>query len=170
MADIARNDCRLTDWRNRSISKRGGPKNSSIRHEKSGYIGVMPVWDLPEGDEMDTQPGVRSLTRTRYTATACLGMCVRPHKIMIYLSGQNNMLWLCTVWSCDQAWHWAVIVHSIELWLCTAWGCDYAQHWAVTTPSTGSSGRTWHTIKSRAHGVCHMSHMQESCGFVSHPP
>ena len=40
----------------------------------------MPVWDLPEGDEMDTQPGVRGLTRTRYKATACLEMYVRPHK------------------------------------------------------------------------------------------
>ena len=42
----------------------------------------MPVWDLPEGDEMDTHPGVRSLTRTRYKATAYLGMYVRPHKIV----------------------------------------------------------------------------------------
>ena len=46
----------------------------------------MPVWDLPEGDEMDTHPGVRSLTRTRHTATACLGMCVRPHKIGTFWS------------------------------------------------------------------------------------
>ena len=63
--------------------EKGGPKNSSIHHEKSGYIGVMPVWDLPEGDEMGTRPGVRSLTRTRDKATAYLEMCVRPHKAKV---------------------------------------------------------------------------------------
>ena len=40
----------------------------------------MPVWDLPEGDEMGPRPGVRSLTRNRDKATAYLGMYVRPHK------------------------------------------------------------------------------------------
>ena len=39
--------------------------------------------DLPEGDEMDTQPGVWSLTRTRYKGAACLKMYVRPHKVMM---------------------------------------------------------------------------------------
>ena len=41
----------------------------------------MPVWDLPEGDEMGPRPGARSLTRNRDKATAYLGMYVRPHKI-----------------------------------------------------------------------------------------
>ena len=41
----------------------------------------MPVWDLPEGDEMGPRPGVRSLTRNRDKATAYLGMYVRPHNL-----------------------------------------------------------------------------------------
>ena len=63
----------------------------------------MPVWDLPEGDEMDTQPGVWSLTRTRYKGAACLKMYVRPHIIRrsqgtkfmgprVYLQGCRNLV------------------------------------------------------------------------------
>ena len=71
----------LTDWRNWSRSKKRGPKNSSVYHEKSWYIWGMPVWDVPAGDEMGPRPGAQGLNRTRHKATGRLEIYARPHKI-----------------------------------------------------------------------------------------